>query len=162
VLGYVESTQATAGTWATSPSKTQLFGPGVKRPGDTVQEVTSFVSASAATSSATYVALTNENVTIAVTSAANLVRAEAFGKLTEGATINVGLVRLSRGTVANTNLFGNEAEIFGLNGVMPSALFGYDQPNAAGSITYAVQGQTSFGILIYGGNTQLKVREIAI
>src|SRR5882672_2841636 len=36
VIGYVESTQATAGTWVAPPSKVQLFGPGVKRPGEIV------------------------------------------------------------------------------------------------------------------------------
>ena len=33
-LGYFESTQATAGTWATPASRVQLMGPGVRRSGD--------------------------------------------------------------------------------------------------------------------------------
>lgn len=37
VLGYVESTQATAGTWATTPSKVHILRPGDKRSGDLVQ-----------------------------------------------------------------------------------------------------------------------------
>lgn len=37
VLGFVESTQATAGTWATTPSKVQLWTPAMKLPGDLVQ-----------------------------------------------------------------------------------------------------------------------------
>ena len=37
VLGYVESTQATAGTWATTPSKIHLLSSGDKRTGDIVQ-----------------------------------------------------------------------------------------------------------------------------
>ena len=37
ILGYVESTQATAGTWATTPSKIHLLKPWDKRTGDTVQ-----------------------------------------------------------------------------------------------------------------------------
>jgi len=37
VLAYVESTQATAGTWATSPSKVQPWTMGTKLPGDIVQ-----------------------------------------------------------------------------------------------------------------------------
>src|SRR5258705_7103727 len=36
IVGYVESTQATAGQWTTSPGKVQLFGPGGKRSGDSV------------------------------------------------------------------------------------------------------------------------------
>ena len=37
VIGYFESTQATAGTWATSATVVQQMGDGVKRTGDTVQ-----------------------------------------------------------------------------------------------------------------------------
>lgn len=39
VLGYFESTQATAGTWASAPSKVQVMGPGVMRTGDVVQTI---------------------------------------------------------------------------------------------------------------------------
>lgn len=37
VIGYVESTQATAGTWATAPSLVQNWTPGLKLPGDPIQ-----------------------------------------------------------------------------------------------------------------------------
>lgn len=39
ILGYIDfnAGQATAGAWATAPSKVQLFGPGQKKPGDTIQ-----------------------------------------------------------------------------------------------------------------------------
>lgn len=37
VIGYVEHTQATAGTYATTPSKVQLWQTGMKLPGDVVQ-----------------------------------------------------------------------------------------------------------------------------
>jgi hypothetical protein len=37
VVGYLESTQATAGTWATAPSKIQIVGARSKRTGDVVQ-----------------------------------------------------------------------------------------------------------------------------
>jgi hypothetical protein len=37
VLGYLEYTLGTAGTWATAPSKVQLFGPGVPLPGTILQ-----------------------------------------------------------------------------------------------------------------------------
>ena len=37
VLGYIEITEATAGTWATSPSATVGFGPGAELPGHIVQ-----------------------------------------------------------------------------------------------------------------------------
>lgn len=37
ILGYLEATEATAGTWATSPSKVVVWKPGMKVPGDVVQ-----------------------------------------------------------------------------------------------------------------------------
>lgn len=37
ILGYVDILETVAGTWASGPTFTQLFGPGIKRPGDTVQ-----------------------------------------------------------------------------------------------------------------------------
>lgn len=37
LAGYIESTQATAGTWATTPSVIQTMGPGVRKPGEVVQ-----------------------------------------------------------------------------------------------------------------------------
>lgn len=41
ILGYLEwaSGLATAGTWASAPTTIQLFGPGIKKPGDIIQQV---------------------------------------------------------------------------------------------------------------------------
>jgi hypothetical protein len=43
LVGYIESTQAAAGTWATAPSVIQGMGPGVHKPGDVVQQAATFV-----------------------------------------------------------------------------------------------------------------------
>jgi hypothetical protein len=83
IIGYVESTQPTAGTWSNAATP-KLFGPGVKKPGDSVQEITSFISASATTGSAAFVALTGQNMTIAVQNAANLIRVDASGLMSAG------------------------------------------------------------------------------
>lgn len=40
ILGYFESTQATAGTWASEDNVVQIMGPGVPRTGDIVQSIT--------------------------------------------------------------------------------------------------------------------------
>jgi hypothetical protein len=39
ILGYIEINEATAGTWASGPTFVQLFGPGIKKPGDEVQQL---------------------------------------------------------------------------------------------------------------------------
>jgi hypothetical protein len=51
-LGYIESTQATAGTWATTPSKVQTWYEGMLKPGDTVQTKYTTDSATATGSTA--------------------------------------------------------------------------------------------------------------
>ncbi len=168
ILGYVESTQATAGTWATSPSKVQLIGPGVKRPGDTVQEITN-LAGSASTSSGTFVALSGVNATLSVQSAANLVAVKASGQtnstISGGSSHSVGS-RLSRGTTNNTNLFGNSSS-FVLGGTswtsdgFPFECFGYDLPNAVGGITYSLQGNQSATSTSWP-STQINAREIQI
>lgn len=47
LLGYVESTQATAGVWATAPSAVQTYRDGMKKTGDVVQTKTLTTGASA-------------------------------------------------------------------------------------------------------------------
>ena len=37
VIGYIEISEATAGTWATPPTVLQIMGPGVRRTGDLIQ-----------------------------------------------------------------------------------------------------------------------------
>ncbi len=52
IIGYLEYTLATVGTWNTAPSKIQLFGPSVPLPGQLVQEVSTFTGAFASGSAA--------------------------------------------------------------------------------------------------------------
>lgn len=47
LAGYIESTQATAGTWATTPSVIQTMAPGVSKPGEVIQDVYNFTGTSA-------------------------------------------------------------------------------------------------------------------
>jgi hypothetical protein len=165
IFGYVEATEATAGTWATAPSKVGLFGPGVKKPGDVVQSVSNKVVAAATTSSTTFVALTGETVVIPVQSAANKIEVQAFGTLAETGGF-VATAQLSRGTVANTNLIGNTnaINVAAANSQVGSALYADDFPNTTGNVTYAVQGNISSGAqtLTYGGNAQLSAKEIQV
>jgi hypothetical protein len=75
MIGYLEATESTAGTWDTMPSKLQLFGPGVHKPGDIVQTVFfSSASGGATTSSSPAVAWSSS---ITPTSVINLVAINA-------------------------------------------------------------------------------------
>ncbi len=155
VIGYVESTQATAGTWATSPSKTQLFGPGVKKPGDTVQELSTFNTSSPNTASTSYVALSGANLSITPTSAANVIHARSAGGI--GLSSNgIAFATLSRGTTNNTNLLGvPEGMDVQAQAVTPGFVEAYDTPNTTSAQAYSVQGKSNNGAvtMFYGGGT---------
>src|SRR5262249_9641966 len=56
IIGYMEwaSGLTTAGTWNAAPSKIQLFGPGVKKPGDVIQQVYTTTSTQSSTTSTSF------------------------------------------------------------------------------------------------------------
>jgi len=174
ILGFIESTQPTAGAWTVTPIKIQLFGPGIKKPGDTVQEISSVIGPSDTTNSATFVALTNSRLSITPSSAANLIRVESISSLAlpnPGAPgTATGTIQLSRGTTNNAGLFGAVPQLSqstagaGASITLTAPIFvsGYDLPNSASSLTYAVQAKSFAGTITYGGATQMAIREIFI
>jgi hypothetical protein len=182
VIGFVESTQSTAGQWSATPGKTALFGPGVKRPGEQVQEVNpGIISTGDTTTNTTFTAFTNNQVSITPTSGANLVRVEAMALLTGtwqpwASSVSqsaVSQVQISRGTSNGSGLIGTPTSLTNQmnsgtgnpSGIIwgDAVLFAYDVPG--GSTTYAVQGKmnsTASGTLTYGGNSLMLAREIQI
>jgi hypothetical protein len=148
IFGYVESTQATAGQWATAPSKVQLFGPGVKRPGDEVQKVV-FVNTTTTDTATTgsFTAFTNANVSITPVSAANLIRVDSIGNGNHNTVNAQGFAQLSRGTTNNTNMIGSistaQTGQSGGAALWPITVVAFDLPNTTSSTTYNLQGKTS-------------------
>lgn len=101
LLGYVENTQATAGTWATTPSVIQTMGPGVRKPGETVQIAENYTGAVATGTTIlpgddTIPQITegNEYMTQAVTptSAINSLHIEALANLATSAAAGTGVL----------------------------------------------------------------------
>lgn len=97
VAGYIESTQATAGTWATTPSVVQTMGPGIALPGDVVQLVQNTTGAVATTStvmpsddSIPQIGEGAEFMTQAITptSSINVLEIEAQGELSSSSSGN--------------------------------------------------------------------------
>lgn len=152
ILGFVESTQATAGTWSTAPSLVGLFGPGIKRPGDTVQTAYFTTTTGGTSSSATYVPLTSgPTISIIPTSAANLIDVLSSGVIeAPGANVTMD-VQLSRGSVAATNMIGSVAESNINAGHIPATILASDLPNTTSSVTYVVQGKVTSNTFSYGG-----------
>jgi hypothetical protein len=148
ILGYMEwgSGLATAGTWASGPTEIVLFGPGIRKPGDSVQRTAIDQTANDSTASTTYVV---SSTTLAITpkSTANLIRALAAGPGDTVAAGRVISVRMSRGTTANTNMFGNSGVGYDAGARMITAVsvFGFDKPNTTSSTTYAVQVRDDTG-----------------
>jgi hypothetical protein len=139
ILGYIEIQETTAGTWATGPTLTQLFGPGVRHPGEFFNFQYAFTSTVTSTTSGSYVATTNL-VAITPTSAANLIAIDT------GATVEVNggsatscAIQIRRGTSTAVNGtfadFGNSTAN-AINTSLPHSAV--DTPNSTSQQTYTV------------------------
>lgn len=106
IIGYLEWASGlssnTTNIWASGPTTIQLFGPGIKKPGDVVQTV--YVTTTTPTAvSSTAKAATALAGSITLTSNANLVKVHAEGMTTtaSGAGNGVGLIsQIWRNTAA--------------------------------------------------------------
>jgi hypothetical protein len=158
IIGYVESKQSTAGQWAATPA-TKLFGPGVKRPGESVQKVTSVVNIASNVTSTTFVVFAFHSAAITPQSAANLIGVRVSGAMLATGSGGDFELSLSRGITNNTGLFGGRTGLSAANVGNASAavLEGYDMPNTTGSVAYAVQGRSPGGITL----TFSKINNIA-
>lgn len=157
VIGYIESTQTTAGQWAATVTPF-LFGPGVKRPGETYGPVSALNNTQDSFASVTFVVLSHSELAVVLTSPANLMRVQALGSLQIPGAPATADVKLSRGTTNATNMIGSATIVgittgVGLNIVAGTAIAAYDLPNAT-SVTYAVQGIET-GAYPYNGTTSL-------
>jgi len=167
IIGYVESTQATAGTWATSPSRVQLFGPAVKRPGDIVSTAYFTQNVLVNFSSTTFAVLSGMAVSLQISAACNVAWIDNFVMV--NVANNTGAsVQLSRGTTNNTSMIGANATSSNAQGsaqVYSMSVSAYDIPNTSGSITYALQARSTAGTnCTYGssGFVTISAREIQI
>lgn len=141
ILGYVEVQESTAGQWSTSPTFVQLFGPGVKRPGDVVQTVVSNNTTQFQTAVGTFV--TFRTVGFTPRSAADPIYLRMSGQafvgngggqsgyqITRSGTPVVGPRYLSIPSVAAPAFVQNSIE-------------GWDLPNSTSPQSYNVQVQSN-------------------
>lgn len=152
ILGFVETTEATAGTYATAPSKVQLFGPGVKKPGDVVQTVYSTTTSTTSFSGSGVANKTALSLTgsITPTSSANLVKAAAYGIAQVGnASANANdtaTTQLYRGT--GTTAIGSLSVGSPGAGIQYFATFtnfALDNPGSSSSVQYGLYGWNATG-----------------
>jgi hypothetical protein len=157
ILGYLEysSGLTTAGTWNSTPTKIQLFGPGIKKPGDIIQVRQNTVT------SGTLINATNVqtalSVSITPTSTVSLIRVSANFSANMSTTPTSTSFQLSRGT--GPTYFGTQILYTMTGGTSlgaPGSLLGIDAPQITSSTTYYVYGTTSTGSTSFnstGGGT---------
>jgi hypothetical protein len=150
IIGYVEwTTLTTAGNW-TTPNFVQLFGPGIKKPGDTVQTVYASTTTLTLIAGATPT-VTTATLSITPTSAANLVRTFAIGVVQSPASastlIAAQVYRNAGGSAACTTAVGALSTQYGIsNGTgTPTLVGGIDAPRTTSQQTYAVCANSQGG-----------------
>lgn len=141
ILGYLEwgSGLATAGTWASVPTKIQNMTQGIKKPGEVVQSIAPITVTSDANCGNGSFSTTNVTQAITPTSATNLIRYYAIGTLTINSGAVQNQVQMFRASTAiGANLLNQAA-----NGVdkRTVTMLGMDNPATTSSTTYAVKCQ---------------------
>lgn len=141
ILGYLDyaSGLATAGTYGSAPTTVQLFGPGVKKPGEVVQTFYA-TNSTAATNSTTSFVATNSSVPVTTTASPNLVRVAASGPASTGGGVNDCYFVLRRGTSTNIGaqirIGDNSTSTTAIHAAFSSVVL--DAPGTVSSTTYAV------------------------
>ena len=166
IIGYCEfsSGLATAGSWTSSCTTLQPFGPGIKKPGDEVQTVTGSSTAASTTSSTSYVAI-GPTLAITPTSAANLIDVLVSGTL-QVSTSPGGFVQLTHTISATTTLVGVPVGISqgsGTNVGGGATLPFLDAPGSTAAVTYGTQGKITSGTLSFppaNSGVVMKLKEI--
>ncbi len=149
ILGYVNyaSGLATAGTYASSPTTIQLFGPGIKKPNDEVQRVF-YVNTSAYGGTTSSSFQTAFSTTITPTAAPNLLEVLAQSNIRDNSTADGGV-----GAVFNTTQskqVGSSNEIYGTATLIgPWCAGGLNAPGSTAAQTIACQVKSLGGGTVY-------------
>ena len=161
ILGYVDIQEATAGTWASGPTYVQLFGPGIKRPGDLIQ--TRNVLYTSTTSTTNNYAFGNTApaagngvsvaaITMTAQSAANLVRVRGMVNIASNGAGNLWAYLLIGSTAVSLNGIGSNGSV-----EMHALPVEYVGQMPSGSTTWTMYGSgtlsTTYINTNAGGNT---------
>jgi hypothetical protein len=111
ILGYLEysSGLATAGTYASAPTKVQLAGAGISLPGMPVQVRYTYNETGSTTSSTTMVDVTNGSLTITPTSTCNIIEVDFSWMTNSQIVVGANTTLLSQVLRDSTNLSGTDA-----------------------------------------------------
>jgi len=146
ILGYLDwnSGVTTAGTWNTLPSKIQIFGLGVRRPGEIVQTFNNtFAAGSGSSSASTTLVDTNVTGSITLTSPCNSVAYSFSISSTIAVAAAVVYGNLARGGINVSPQFIGAFSPTSSANVVVSHLDGGDFPGSSGPFTYTVRLKNS-------------------
>lgn len=151
IIGYCDfaSGLATAGAWASACTTLQLFGPGIKKPGDPIQTIYVQSATAATTTASSLTALTNGlTQPITLSSAMNLIRLDFRGtvNLSGSSTGGAQLYRTSVATATPGRAF-NVAPTAGTS--TPASLLAFDAPGVVTAVTYGIAGFVNTGTLSF-------------
>lgn len=146
ILGYLEwgSGLATAGTWASAPTKIVLFGPGVHKPGDVVQVVAPNFGTLTIVNFTT-LAATNVTANITPTSAANLIRYFASVSVANTGDGSPSQAQMYRGTTAIGGVSRSAQAAASAQSGPNVSFMGIDFPGATSTQTYVIKGTAISG-----------------
>jgi hypothetical protein len=137
-----DSGLATAGTWAASPTRIQLFGPHIKKPGDVINTYNVTASNNLATTSSTPTTI-GTSKTITPSSLYSLFKVDAGVRLQstqQGVEVQTRIYRDATPIGSSGRLFQN----IGAGGIEGTAgLTAIDKPSTASGVTYAIFGWTN-------------------
>lgn len=144
IVGYLEAVE-TGGVWA-SPTVLQVFGPGIKKPGDLVQAAIYTSSTAVSFTNSSLAQLSGQQVTMTLTSAANLVRVSFASSITTVGTNATVAMQISRGTLGSGGVALAPVTTFSAPAAQsaPVSTVIYDRPGAT-SVTYEVNGAINGG-----------------
>jgi hypothetical protein len=155
ILGYVEygaSGLTTAGTYASAPSIVQLFGPGIKKPGEVVQPVFAIFGSQNSSASSSY-ADSGLTASITLRSAANLVRSEYSTIVVIGnpGEIIATMMHQDGTAIGSTAQYSTTASGFNYTTVNGLA---FNRPNKTTAAIYVVRFKNSSNVnAVYFGNS---------
>lgn len=164
IVGFFEygAGLATAGTYNIPPTTVQIFGPGIKKPGDVVQTVSTSTNSIGSTGSSTFTALTGGlTQAITPTSGTSLIRVTASGTMSQSSAGNSFIQIMRNGSLIGYPI--KQTNVTGGPFFTPATIVLIDAPGTAGSITYGFQGKSDVGILAYpasGTGLHLTIEEI--
>lgn len=146
MIGFAEYSAglATAGSWASVPTTLQLFGPGMKRPGEVIQTVAPAFGSMTVVTFTTSATSTNVTANITPSSAANLIRYSVQTTMASSGTNNLQFAQMYRGSTALgafSTMFSTAAsEPYGISFV------GLDAPGTTSATTYVLKGGAGPGV----------------